>query len=269
MLVNASGLPLEASAPQESAEGLGEPGMMRYVSADMHIFGGGPRGGSKAGMGGAGGGKGNIPFVSERDFEQQVLMSEVPVLVQFTADWCQPCKTIAPEVEAFAAEMESKLKVLRVDIDKSQALARQLRIQSVPTFMLFVDQRLGDVQVGPLGKKQLRAMVEPFLPRSAGALKARELAELIRQGAVVPVDVRDAAAYNRAHLPGAKSMPLEELESRLAELYMLPGQPALYDRSGDKTKELAERMADQGTPVAFLEGGILAWEAEGLPVERP
>jgi len=220
-------------------------------------------------MGGAGGGKGNIPYVTERDFEQQVLMSEVPVLVQFTADWCQPCKTIAPEVEAFAAEMESKLKVLRVDIDKAQALARQLRIQSVPTFMLFVDQRLGDVQVGPLGKKQLRAMVEPFLPRSAGALKARELAELIRQGAVVPVDVRDAAAYSRAHLPGAKSMPLEELESRLAELYMLPGQPALYDRSGDKTKELAERMADQGTPVAFLEGGILAWEAEGLPIERP
>jgi thioredoxin 1/putative thioredoxin len=241
---------------------------MRYVSAAMHIFGGGPRGGSK-GTGAPGAAKGNIAFVTERDFEQAVLMADTPVLVQFTADWCQPCKTIAPEVEAFATEMADKLKVLRVDIDKSQALARQLRIQSVPTFMLFVDQRLGDVQVGPLGKKQLRAMVEPFLPRSAGALKARELAELIKQGAVVAIDVRDAAAYARAHLPGAKSMPLEELEGRLAELYMLPGQPALYDRSGDKTKELAERMAEQGTPVAFLEGGILAWEAEGLPIERP
>ena len=243
---------------------------MRYVSADMHIFGGGSRGSRGPGApGSAGGAKGNIPFVTERDFEQQVLMAETPVLVQFTADWCQPCKTIAPEVEGFAAEMEGKLKVLRVDIDKAQALARQLRIQSVPTFMLFVDQRLGDVQVGALGKKQLRAMVEPFLPRSAGALKAPELAELIKQGAVVPVDVRDAAAHARAHLPGAKSMPLEELETRLAELYMLPGQPVLYDRSGDKTKELAERMAEQGAPVAFLEGGILAWEAEGLPIERP
>ncbi|MDF2693587.1 MAG: Thioredoxin [Labilithrix sp.] len=236
----------------------------------MHIFGGGPRGSKGTGSSGnAPGAKGNIPYVTERDFEQQVLMSETPVLVQFTADWCQPCKTIAPEVESFALEMEGKLKILKVDIDKSQALARQLRIQSVPTFMLFVDQRLGDVQVGALGKKQLRAMVEPFLPRSAGALKARELAELIKQGAVVPVDVRDAAAYARARLPGAKSLPLDELESRLAELYMLPGQPALYDRAGDKTKELAERMADQGTPVAFLEGGILAWEAEGLPIERP
>jgi len=227
----------------------------------MHIFGG-----SK---GPATGGKGAIAYVTERDFEQTVLLAETPVLVQFTADWCQPCKTIAPEVEAFAAEMEGKLKVLKVDIDKSQALARQLRIQSVPTFMLFVEQRLGDVQVGALGKKQLRAMVEPFLPRSAGALKARELAQLVKTGEVVPVDVRDAAAFARAHLPGAKSMPIEELESRLAELYMLPGQPALYDRAGDKTKELAERMAEQGTPVAFLEGGILAWEAEGLPVERP
>ena len=239
----------------------------------MHIFGGsrGSRGsrGGPGGEGGAGPASGQVAYVTERDFEQTVLLAEIPVLVEFTADWCQPCKAIAPEVDAFAAEMEGKVRVVKVDIDKSQALARQLRIQSVPTFMLFAEQRLADAQVGALGKKQLRAMVEPFLPRSAGALKARELAELMRQGAVVPVDVRDAAAYGRAHLPGAKSLPLEELESRLAELYMLPGQPALYDRSGDKTKEVAEKMADQGTPVAFLEGGILAWEAEGLPVERP
>lgn len=234
----------------------------------MHIFGGGSRGPKGAGAGPSNGEPGAVPYVTERDFEQQVLLADTPVLVEFSAEWCQPCKTIAPEVEAFAKEMQGKLRVVKVDIDGSQALARQLRIQSVPTFMLFVDQRLGDVQVGALGKKQLRAMVEPFLPRAAGALKARELAELIKQGAAVPVDVRDAAAFGRAHLPGAKSMPLEELESRLAELFMLPGQPALYDRSGEKTKELAERMAEQGTPMAFLEGGILAWESEGLPVER-
>lgn len=230
----------------------------------MHIFGG-PKGPGTP----QGAGKGSVPYVTERDFEQQVLLSEVPVLVQFTADWCQPCRAIAPEVESFAKEMEGKVRVVKVDIDKSQMLARQLRIQSVPTFMLFVDQRLGDAQVGALGKKQLRAMVEPFLPRQEGALKARELAELLRQGAVAAVDVRDASAFGRTHLPGAKSLPAGELESRLAELYMLPGQPVLYDRAGEVTKELAERLAAQGTPVAFLEGGILAWEAEGLPVERP
>ncbi len=229
----------------------------------MHILGG-PKGPGAPGAKG-----GSVPYVTERDFEQSVLLSEMPVLVEFTADWCQPCKTIAPEVEAFAKEVEGKVKVVKVDIDKSQMLAKQLRIQSVPTFMLFVDQRLGDVQVGAIGKKQMRAMVEPFLPRQAGALKARELAELMKQGAVVPVDVRDAAAFARAHLPGATSLPAEEIETRLAELYMLPGQPVLYDRAGERTKELAEKMAAGGNPVAFLEGGILAWEAEGLPVERP
>src|SRR5262245_50623443 len=232
----------------------------------MHIFGGSR--GSKA-EGTAAAASASVPYVTERDFEQQVLMADKPVLVEFTADWCQPCKAIAPEVEAFSAEMHGKVKVVKVDIDKCQALARQFRIQSVPTFMLFVEQRLGDVQVGALGKKQLRAMVEPFLPRSAGALKARELAELMKQGEVVPVDVRDAQAFGRAHIPGATNLPLEEIENRLAELYMLAGQPVLYDRSGDKTKELSEKMTEQGNPVAFLEGGFLAWEAEGLPVERP
>lgn len=235
----------------------------------MHIFGSGSRGpGSPGAPGGANKG-GGVPYVTERDFEQAVLLSEVPVLVEFSADWCQPCHAIAPEVEAFAREMEGKLKVVKVDIDKAQALARQLRIQSVPTFMVFVDQRLGDVQVGAINKKQMRAMVEPFLPRQAGALKARELAALMKQGGVAPVDVRDAGAFGRAHIPGATNIPLEELAGRLAELYMLPGQPVLYDRSGDKTKELAETMSEQGTPVAFVEGGFLAWESEGLPVERP
>jgi thioredoxin len=230
----------------------------------MHIFGG-----SKGPAGPSGASSGAVPFVSERDFEQQVLLREIPVLVEFSADWCQPCHAIAPEVEAFAKEMEGKLAVVKVDIDKSQALARQLRIQSVPTFMLFAEQRLADAQVGALGRKQLRAMVEPFLPRQEGALKARELAELLRQGAVAAVDVRDAGAFGRAHLPGATSLPQDEIEARLAELYMLPGQPVLYDRAGEATKALAEKLAEQGSPVAFLEGGILAWEAEGLPVERP
>jgi len=235
----------------------------------MHIFGGG---GSKPAGGASGGGAGNkgtIPYVTERDFEQSVLLAEIPVLVQFTAEWSKPCAAIAPEVEAFSQEMAGKLGVVKVDIDRSPALTKQLRIQSLPTFMLFAEQRLADAQVGPLGKKQLRAMVEPFLPRKEGALKARELAVLLQQGAVVPVDVRDAAAYGRAHLPKATSLPADEIEGRLAELFMLPGQPVLYDRAGEKTKDLVDKMAEAGTPLAFLEGGILAWESEGLPVERP
>jgi thioredoxin len=210
-----------------------------------------------------------IPTVTEREFEREVLRSEVPVLIQFTADWCAPCKQIAPEVEAFAKEMQGKAKVVRVDVDKAPVIAQQLRVQSVPTFMVFAEQRIVDVQVGAIRKKKMQEMIEPFLPRPAGALKAPELAQLLQGGAVTPVDTRDAGAYGRAHIPGAKNIPIEELESRLAELHMLPAQPVLYCRSGDKTKEVAERLAAQDSPVAFLEGGILAWESEGLPIERP
>jgi thioredoxin len=212
---------------------------------------------------------GGVPMVTEREFEAEVLRSELPVLLEFSADWCAPCKQIAPEVDAFAEEMRGKVKVVKIDIDRAPALARELRVQSVPTFMVFAQQRICDVAVGAIRRKKMREMVDPFLPRAEGAVKAAELAELLMEGVVVPVDTRDKGAFGRAHLPGAASMPLEEIEGRLAELHMLPARPVLYCRSGDKTKELAERLNDQGLPVAFLEGGILAWESEGLPIERP
>ena len=237
----------------------------------MTILGGfGGRGpGGETGKAGAAAGKGGtVPYVTERDFEREVLRSELPVLMQFTADWCQPCKTIAPEVEAFAQEMQGKAKVVKIDVDKSPVIAQQLRVQSVPTFMVVAEGRIQDAVVGAVRKKKMQQMVEPFLPRAAGAVKPAELAQLLAGGAVSPVDARDAAAFGRAHLPGAINIPAEEIESRLAELHMLQGQPVLYCRAGDKTKELAERLAAQDTPVAFLEGGLLAWEAEGLPIQR-
>jgi thioredoxin 1/putative thioredoxin len=165
--------------------------------------------------------------------------------------------------------MEGKVRVVKVDIDKSPLLARELQVKSVPMFVLFAEQRIVDGVVGAVGKKKLREMVEPFLPRAAGALKAAEVAQLLKEGAVVPVDTREAAAFGRAHIPGAVNMPIDGIEGRLAELHMLSGQPVVYCRGGDKTKELAATLAAQGVPVAFIEGGFLAWEAEGLPVKRP
>src|SRR5580704_15108316 len=134
----------------------------------MTMLGGAGRGkgpGQAAGKPGAA--AGSIPYVTEREFEAVVLRSELPVMVEFTADWCAPCKQIAPEVEAFARENEGKVKVVKIDVDKSPAIAQQLRIQSVPTFMVVAGGRIADAVVGAIGKKKMQALVEPFLPRAA------------------------------------------------------------------------------------------------------
>ena len=132
-----------------------------------------------------------------------------------------------------------------------------------------IDRFNAAAEVGALRRDQLRQMIEPFLPRAEGALRPAEVAQLLAQRQVSLVDLRDPPVYARMHLPGAVNIPLAEVANRLAELHMLPAEPVLYDRAGEQAKELAGRLASEGTPVAFLDGGVLAWEAEGLPVERP
>src|SRR4051812_20454562 len=150
-----------------------------------------------------------LPVIAEQDFEREVLRSELPVLIDFYADWCAPCKTVAPEVEAIARELEGKAKVVKVDIDKSKRIAASLRITSVPTFMVFHRGRPVAADQGVLRRNQLRELIEPFLPRAEGALRAVELAQLIQEGQVVAVDTRDALTYGRARIPGATNMPIE------------------------------------------------------------
>ncbi|MBM4356998.1 MAG: thioredoxin fold domain-containing protein [Deltaproteobacteria bacterium] len=209
-----------------------------------------------------------LPVVAEHEFETKVLRSELPVLVDFFADWCAPCKQMNPELEALATELAGKAEVVKVDIDRAQRLAGMLRIQSVPTYIAFFQGRPVGAERGVVPRARLRELLEPYFPRAEGAIRAQELSELLKQHAVVPVDTRDAFSFGRARIPGAKHIPLEELEGRLAELYML-GQPVLYCRSGDRTKELAEKLARDGVGLPFLEGGFLMWEADMLPIEKP
>ena len=208
-----------------------------------------------------------LKVVGEQDFEAEVLRSELPVLVDFMADWCQPCKVVAPELEALANELEGKAKCVRVDVDRSPRIAAMLRIQSVPTFVVFAQGRPVAAEKGAVRRARLRELLEPFLPRAEGAIRPEELAQLLRQPGVVAVDTRDAGSFARAHLPGAVNMPLEQIDTRLAELAML-GVAVLYCRSGNASKELAERLGRDGMRVAFLEGGLLGWEAAGLAIER-
>jgi thioredoxin 1/putative thioredoxin len=210
-----------------------------------------------------------VRSVNEQTFEQEVLLSEVPVLVEFSAEWCGPCKLVAPELAALSNELGDKAKIVTIDIDRSPNLSRQLGVQSVPTFVVFHQGRPANGKVGALKRAQLREMIDPFLPRAEGALKPEEVFQLLRAGRVSIVDTREPAVYGRAHIPGAKSVPAEEIEGRLAELFMLGSPPILYCRSGDRTKDLTAKLVEQGLQVGFLEGGVLAWEAAGLPMERP
>lgn len=207
--------------------------------------------------------------VTEQDFEAEVLVSELPVLLEFGATWCGPCKVVEPELQALAQEYEGRAKVLTVDIDQSPYLARQLGIQSVPTFLVFHQGRPVNGKAGALKKAQLAELLEPVLPRPAGSLKPKEVAQLAKQKHISLVDIRPAEVYARAHLAGAINIPQAELGARIEELLNLPAPPVLYCRAGADSKTLAAELAAQGTPVSFLEGGVLGWEAEGFTLERP
>jgi thioredoxin 1/putative thioredoxin len=209
-----------------------------------------------------------IPVVSEKDFEREVIHAQLPVLVVFTATWSAPCKALDPVLDAYAREVEGKAKIVKVDADASPRLADMLRVQNLPTLYVFSGGRPVNAAQGASKREQLAALLDPVLPRPEGAIKARELAQLLKDRQVAAVDTREASAFGRAHIPGAINMPLDEIEGRLAELHMLGADPILYCRSGDKSKDLADKLAAQGVPVGFLEGGFLHWEAEQLPIER-
>lgn len=207
--------------------------------------------------------------VSEQNFENEVMTSPVPVLVEFGAEWCGPCKVVAPELEALSRELEGKAKIVQVDVDQSPRLAQAMRVQSVPTFVVFQGGRPVEAAQGAMKKAQLRALLDPFMPRAAGAITPAEALQLMQNGQVTPVDTRPAEVFARAHIQGAINYPLETLDQHVADLLMLPAPALLYCRTGKETQEKASQMAELGSPVAFLDGGVLAWEAEGNRLVRP
>lgn len=102
----------------------------------------------------------NVHVFDDRNFDEEVLKSDLPVLVDFTATWCGPCKALAPIVEKLADENEGKIKVGKVDIDEAKEIAQKFGIRSVPTLMVFRGGQKTQQHIGLTTKDKLAKLLE-------------------------------------------------------------------------------------------------------------
>lgn len=105
----------------------------------------------------------NVIHADEGTFDKAVLQSDVPVLVDFWAAWCGPCKAIAPTLEELAKDYGDKVRIVKVDVDSNQALAGQYGIRSIPALMVFKNGEKVDSTVGMQPKTQLESLINKHL----------------------------------------------------------------------------------------------------------
>ncbi len=102
----------------------------------------------------------HITHLSDASFEQDVLQSQVPVLVDYWAEWCGPCKMIAPILDEISKEYAGRLKVAKLNIDENQQTPPKYGIRGIPTLMLFKNGNVEATKVGALSKSQLTAFID-------------------------------------------------------------------------------------------------------------
>lgn len=105
----------------------------------------------------------SVIHVNDQNFEEEVLKSSTPVLVDFAAEWCGPCKRLAPVIEELAQDFQGKAKVAHVDVDESKDSASQFNIMSVPTILFFKDGQQVDQLVGLVPKQSLAEKINSLL----------------------------------------------------------------------------------------------------------
>ncbi len=102
----------------------------------------------------------SIAHVSDDQFDEQVLKSSEPVLVDFWAEWCGPCKMIAPILDEVATSYAGKLKVAKINIDQNQKTPRSYNVRGIPTLMIFKDGKVQATQIGAVSKSQLTQLID-------------------------------------------------------------------------------------------------------------
>lgn len=98
--------------------------------------------------------------ITNANFKEEVLTSDVPVLIDFWASWCMPCKMLAPVIEELAAEANGAYKVGKINVDASPELASQFGIMNIPTVLVFKNGQIADKSVGVVSKSALAAMLK-------------------------------------------------------------------------------------------------------------
>ena len=101
--------------------------------------------------------------VTDATFDQEVLKSPVPVLVDFWAPWCGPCKMVAPFVDEIAKEYNNKIKVCKTNVDEAPEIATKYAIMSIPTLMIFKNGEVMEKSIGGMDKKSIERFISPYI----------------------------------------------------------------------------------------------------------
>lgn len=101
--------------------------------------------------------------ITKNNFNEEVLGSSMPVLIDFWADWCGPCRMLAPVIEEIAGDFNGKIKVGKINVDDEPELASKFGISSIPTIVLIRDKKIVDTSVGYIPKNQIEDMLNKFI----------------------------------------------------------------------------------------------------------